>query len=118
MSVDSLGTLGTLFGIVVFLGAAVVYLRGSKDRGTIETLERNNSALNERVGILERDNAEFRARVDSLERENASLLAQRPSADVLAEITDRLTAFVEKSNAYQANTLVLLQTIAERGDTP
>jgi hypothetical protein len=39
--------------VVGFLGSVTIYLRGSKDAGTIKTLERSNKALNERVAILE-----------------------------------------------------------------
>lgn len=45
--------LPTAVAVVLFLGAAAVYLRGSKDKGTIETLERNNRAQAERITILE-----------------------------------------------------------------
>lgn len=49
---DMLKWLPTAIALVLFLGAAVVYLRGSRDKGTIDTLERNNKALTERVTIL------------------------------------------------------------------
>lgn len=59
--------------VVIFLGAAAVYLRGSKDKGTIATLESNNDALAKRVDILEHDNGLLKTRVEVVERENGVL---------------------------------------------
>lgn len=65
--------LPTAIAAVMFVGAAAVYLRGSKDKGTIATLERNNDALTERVEILEKDNGDLKGRVQVVERENEVL---------------------------------------------
>ena len=108
-----LGTIGGLVGLVVFFGAVVVYLRGSKDKGTIETLERSNHALTERVGLLEKDNGEMKARIGSLERENAALLAQRPSAEVLAEMRHDLTGYIASQRDHNGETRALLMAIAQ-----
>lgn len=43
----------TAIGIVLFLGASVVFLHGSRDKGTIETLTRSNAALDQNNKILE-----------------------------------------------------------------
>lgn len=98
---DWLGTLGGIVALVVFLGAAVVYIRGSKDKGTITTLESSNRALTERVKVLEdgerllkaeaaaaaiKHTAEVDAltlRVTRLEQDNTELRAQRPSAEAI-----------------------------------
>lgn len=85
--------LNILLGLVVivgFAGSAIIYLRGSRDKGTIEALERNNRALSERVQILEEDAARCAHRLEVLEKENKDLRAQRPSAKEIAEIL-RLT---------------------------
>lgn len=99
-----IGTIGGLVGIVVFLGAVVVYLRGSRDKGTISTLEQNNKALTERVALLENSEKLLKAeaaaaalkhkaeldalalRVDTLEQTNAELRAQRPSAEAIEAV--------------------------------
>lgn len=107
-----LGTISLLVGITIFLGSVVVYLRGSKDKGTIETLERNNKALDERVGILERENSDLKARVGSLERENTSLLAQRPSAEVLDEIHNDLTGYIRKQGEHNGEVRAILMAMA------
>jgi hypothetical protein len=76
--------------VVGFLGSVTIYLRGSKDAGTIKTLERSNLALNERVAILESNEARLSARVTLLEHENAELHAQRPSAEMLVDMNELL----------------------------
>jgi hypothetical protein len=103
-----LGNSAEIVGFVLFLGMVVVYLRGSKDKGTIATLEASNRALTERVAILEADalattarhateraadaadRARLSARLGAVERENVGLLAQRPSAEVVAGIAVEL----------------------------
>lgn len=87
-----LGIIGGLVGLIVFLGTVVVYLRGSRDKGTITTLTNSNAALMERVGLLEANEARLSARVSLLEAENAALLAQRPSAEAIAALMLKLEA--------------------------
>ena len=91
-----LGLITAAIGCVVFLGAAVVYLRGSRDKGTIATLEASNRALSERVDVLKdelgaekRSREHLATRVASLERENRHLIEQRPSAEAI-ELVRRL----------------------------
>ena len=91
-----LGASAYVIGIVVFLGAAVVYLRGSKDKGTIATLEASNRALIERVTVLETNEARLATRVAHLEAENSTLLAQRPSADAIAALARQVADLAEK----------------------
>jgi len=83
--------------IVVFLGSVVVFLRGSRDQGTIATLERSNKALIERVTVLEDEAARnlverdrLAARVEALEHENEALRLERPSSEAIAALTDLL----------------------------
>lgn len=123
-----LGALGSALGFVVFLGAVVVYLRGSKDKGTIETLERNNQALTERVGLLEAselrhvaNEAALEARVGVLETEKATLQAQRPSAEKIVEIQRDVASLLGLSRTHDSETRALLMAIAttlgERDDS-
>jgi hypothetical protein len=111
--------LGCLVLFVTFVGSAVVFLRGSADKGTIETLERNNRALNERVALLESENTRhtanevrLTARVEALERENASLEAARPSAEAIDGIDTKLTAFIGRADGRGTKALALLMAIA------
>ena len=78
-----LGIAGGVISIVVFLGAVTVYLRGSRDKGTIETLTKNNAALSERVRVLEDSEKRLETRLGVVERENAALKLQRPSAEAI-----------------------------------
>lgn len=82
--------IGWGIAFVVFLAAAVVYLRGSRDAGTIKTLEKNNEALTERVDILEANEKVLKAEVEAhkvriraVEDENETLRAHRPSAEAI-----------------------------------
>lgn len=75
-----------LITTVVFLGAASVYLKGSRDKGTIETLSRNNDALQERVVLLERSETELKTRVSALEGENEVLKGVVTSSTEIAAL--------------------------------
>lgn len=115
-----IGTVGGLVGLIVFLGAAVVYLRGSKDKGTITTLEQNNRALTERVDLLEDSEKRLKAeavaaetlhraeiealtiRVKALEDDNANLRAQRPSADAIEAVYTLMQAVHSDTRAIRA----------------
>lgn len=84
-------------GIVTFLGAAAVYLRGSKDKGTISTLESNNKALASRVDILEASEEALLIRVDALEKANSTLremVTSRADIAELATVIDHHNTFV------------------------
>jgi hypothetical protein len=104
------GIVSAFVTLIVFLGAVVVYLRGSRDKGTIATLEKNNEALTERVSILEANETRMTARLELLERENTELHRQRPSAEAIAE----LQTLVEESAALLAvhdrQTMALLRS--------
>lgn len=100
--------LGSYIGIIVFVGAVVVYLRGARDKGTIATLESSNKALSERVALLEagekrltaeatateiKHTAEIDAlnlRIKTLEKKNADLEKLTPSAEAIQSLRERL----------------------------
>lgn len=115
-----LNALGICVVLIGFLGAAVVFLRGSRDKGTIETLERSNKALDERVKILESESlrdkatqARDRERIAALEHDKADLVAQRPSAETLADIRAELTSYVTEARHSHAEMRALLMAIAQ-----
>jgi cell division protein FtsB len=101
----------TVVAVVVFLGGVVVYIRGSADKGTILTLEKNNQALTDWSKTLEAKVQLLEARVGMLEQENADLRLQRPSAEAIAEIRD----LVENGSAllavHDAQTMALLRKV-------
>lgn len=80
----------TAIGIVLFLGAATVYLRGSKDKGTIETLSRNNDALTERVAILEASDAAKDKEITALKAANLVLQNTVNSSDLIKDLKGAL----------------------------
>lgn len=89
--------------IVLFLGAAAIYLRGAISAGTIKALQDNNSALSDRVKVLEDESAsqkvkiaEQGATIQSQQAEISALIAQRPSADIIAGIDRKLDEYVFK----------------------
>ena len=89
--------LPTAIAAVMFVGAAAVYLRGSKDKGTIATLAANNEALTERVGILEEANKDLKTskdtltvRVETLERENETLRSVDSAKEEIASLHSAL----------------------------
>lgn len=119
---DWVGNVSTAIAAVVFLGAAVIYLRGSRDKGTITTLEQNNKALTERVEILETDLARVKTaaaadkvamneRVRALERENASLLAQRPSAEAIEDLNAKADRLEVELSRHDIETRRLIKDI-------
>lgn len=91
-----------------FFGSVVVFLMGSKDKGTIETLTRSNAALNERVGLLEREKDDMKNRVSVLEAENAGLMAQRPSADAIAALAEQTQHLDGRLNTHDAETKAMI----------
>lgn len=87
---DILGWLSPAIAAVLFLGAAAVYLRGSRDKGTIATLSANNAALAERVKILEDGEAERSKKLAAIEAENARLTTMVTARDMIAELATEL----------------------------
>lgn len=85
----------TAIGIVLFLGAATVYLRGSKDKGTIETLNRNNAALTERVGILEASDLAKKAQIEALTSANLVLQNTVNSSELIGDLRQDLSSHHE-----------------------
>jgi gamma-glutamylcysteine synthetase len=104
MPTTAVGWIGLFVLVISFLGTAVVFLRGSRDKGTISTLEQNNKALTERVTLLEASETRLKAdaaivatrhaaeldalniRVKALENDNAELRSQRPSAEAIEAV--------------------------------
>lgn len=104
-----LGTVVALIAIITFFGAAVVYIRGSKDKGTIDTLEKNNEALMARVDLLEKNEASLKIRVEVLEKENGFLLLQRPDAEAIAALHELLEEQGALLARHDIQTLALLR---------
>jgi cell division protein FtsB len=107
---DWAGPVGGWIGLVVFLGAVVAYLRGSRDKGTIATLESSNQSLLQWQAVAKGEIADLKAdatataikhkaevdalnlRMTAVEHENADLRAQRPSAEAIEAVHSLLLA--------------------------
>ena len=121
---DWFGEVGGWVALVVFLGAVAGYLRGSRDKGTIATLESSNEALLQwqdvakgQIGELKasaaaaaiKHKAEVEAlglRLTALEAERDDLLKQRPSAAAIQALRDRL-------EMHDAVTLAAIAEVSE-----
>lgn len=83
-----LSNIGAAIAFVVFIGAAVVYVRGSRDKGTIASQASLLTALKDELAHEKGERQKLEVRVAALESENENLRAQRPSAEVLKQISD------------------------------
>jgi hypothetical protein len=84
--------LPTAIAIVLFLGSATVYLRGSKDKGTIVTLTQNNAALTERVAILEASDLAKTTQINALTAANLVLQKTVNSSELIHDLREDLTS--------------------------
>ncbi len=64
---------GFAIAAVSFIGIAFVYLRGSSDKGTMESQKRSIEALSTELGIEKNKRVELERRVSHLEVENEAL---------------------------------------------
>lgn len=73
MHVDTVVTvIGITLPLLSFLGLAAVYLRGSADKGTIESLQRSNAALHEEIEVQSRKS---QAQDDEIDRQNQLIIS-------------------------------------------
>lgn len=104
-----LSWLTTGIAVVGFLAAATVYLRGARDKGTIETLQRNNQALLERVDIqadkileLERTGVQCNEKIEAQLKTIEVLQNTTNSRELILQIAEdnkRLIAAVQENMA-------------------
>jgi hypothetical protein len=116
-----LGQSAEIIGFVLFLGMVAAYLRGSRDKGTIATLEANSRAQAGLMDTLKQELAQEKnarerlaTRVTVLERENTSLLAQRPSAEVIAQIGEDVDLLRVQLHKHDVDTKALLRKAPQR----
>lgn len=90
------GLIATIFfgilGIAGALGLILAYVRGNLAKSTIETLEKNSSALEKRVDLLEAENKALNERLLALEETKRALTEAVTSR---AEVTE-LTKFTQE----------------------
>lgn len=98
MEIDqAVALIGGLILLATFVGSSAVFIRGSVYKGaitalqtTVDSQDKNIKAQEQRIIHLEQAEIANKATIDSLKRENSILLAERPSADVLHDLNDKL----------------------------
>lgn len=107
-----LNVLGASVTVVVFIGAAAIFLKGSVYKGAIAALEATVSALETQVSTqaaqikgLTEEGIRNRAEIESLKRENSNLLSYRPSAEVLLALSECM-------DTHHTETMKLLRSIS------
>lgn len=84
---------------VAFIAIAAVYLRGSSDKGTMESQKRSIEALSTEVGIEKAKRIDLEHRVGTLEIENAALkntVQHLPELERIESKLDLLTELVKE----------------------
>lgn len=90
-----LGWIGTAIGVVAFLGAVAVFLRGSADKGTIESQARSITALNAELGITNVRCDKLDTRVNALENENEVLRAAVSHSEEIRQLQTDLSEVLD-----------------------
>lgn len=93
-----LGLAGGVLGVLGLVTAALVIVRSTVARTTIETLERNVAALDDerqilerRVTALEAENSALKQRVEGLAHDKEELFGQLKSLPAFAEMAQTMT---------------------------
>jgi hypothetical protein len=120
MSFDA-PTISLAIGVVLFLGAAATFLRGSKDKGTITTLSSSNASLWEQVRLLkdslaasEEDKAAIKSRLQVLEDTKTILTEAVTQAAAVAVLTQTVNTFQSRYEMDAAETNRQLRQLLER----
>lgn len=88
---ETIGLVLGIIGVLAFAAGALAWLKNAVDKATIDTLTKNAQALTERVRLLEASDERKSAEIEALRHTNDVLLAQRPSAEAIAELDHKLT---------------------------
>ena len=80
----------TSVAVVLFLAAAAVHLRGSRDRGTIRTLNDSNAALTESLRLVRVKAAEQEKRIEILEADKVTLVNIATASDQIQQLQEAL----------------------------
>lgn len=107
-----LGYITLAIAVVSFLGAAFVYLRGSADKGTIESQGRLIKAQADELADLTKRLTTAEARVATVEVENAVLRDAVGHGDELRALQSDLTVHHSESMAAWAGIRSAVERIA------
>lgn len=104
---DTFQLILNLIGVVLFLGAVAIFLRGSADKGTIDSLQKSVAALKVENELHEEKITAQTTRLDGLEKENSTL---REFVTQKREVAN-LTVMLEN---HHTESMAALKTISEK----
>lgn len=104
--------LGGAITVITFIGLCFVYLRGSADKGTIESQERLIKAQGEEITDLTRRVARAEARVATVEAENSTLRKAVTHVEEIVEMQQTLDRNHSEQVAVLGRILVALEALA------
>jgi hypothetical protein len=105
-------TLGITF--VLFLGAAAVFLRGSKDKGTIASLSASNASLWEKVRLSDDETKALKTRVDVLEATKQALTEAVTQAARVQALHETVQSIQKRNEENHATTRAMVQQLLDR----
>lgn len=91
---ELLARIPTILTFVAFLGLVTIYLRGSRDKGTIESQGRSITALETEREILTRQLVEVNAKVTALEQAKEVLEGVANSSQQIADFRAEVITIV------------------------
>jgi hypothetical protein len=105
-------TLGITF--VLFLGAAAVFLRGSKDKGTIASLSASNASLWEKVRLSDDEAKQLKVRVEVLEATKQALTEAVTQAARVQALHETVQSIQKRNEENHATTRGMVQRLLDR----
>lgn len=109
---DTLPVVGAAIGIVSFVGLCFLYLRGSADKGTIESQERLIKAQGDEIEDLTRRVTRAETRVATVEAENKTLRSAVTHVEEIVEMQATLERNHSEQIAVLGRILVTLEALA------
>lgn len=96
-----IGYFGFAIAAISFIGIAFVYLRGSSDKGTMESQKRSLEALTTELGIERNKRIALEARVALLEADNSrleTLVQHLPELERIEMKVDQVLAILGRTH--------------------
>jgi hypothetical protein len=98
----------------MFLGAAAVFLRGSKDKGTIASLSSSNASLWEKVRLSDDETKDLKTRVDVLEATKQALTEAVTQAARVQALHETVQSIQNRNEENHATTRAMVQQLLDR----
>lgn len=98
-------------GLIAFIGLCFVYLRGSADKGTIESQERLIKARGEEIDDLTRRVAVAESRVAAVEAENKTLRGAVTHVEEIVQMQQTLERLGEAADRNHSEQVAVLGRI-------